>query len=274
MCSVPSMWRRISATARVGVALSQQRDELAVLVVRARQDLLGVGDLGDQVAHLPLDLGHLGDQVRRVRGLRDADVKADVRAAVLLEARRLRHPLDELRRARRNRRRSARSLARTTAPSSTATRWSRTARASRPSGSTSLSVERRALGDEGAAGAAADRAQVARLDQRRQRLAQRRARDPELLGERRARAAACFPARGARPGSRCRAARPSPRTSVGARTGCEHRFDRYVPHAIYRNAATARPNRARAPRGSRRSPARCRRKWTALMPSSRAPRRC
>ena len=85
MCSVPSMWRRIRARARVGVALAQQRDQLAMLVVGARQNLLGMRDPRDQLAHLTLHLGHLGDEVRRVGSLGDADVKANVGAPVILE---------------------------------------------------------------------------------------------------------------------------------------------------------------------------------------------
>ena len=43
-----------------------------------------------------LDLGHRRDQPRRPRGLGDADVEADVGAAVVLEVGRRGHPLDQL----------------------------------------------------------------------------------------------------------------------------------------------------------------------------------
>ena len=100
---MPRMCSRISAAAPVGVAAAQQARPARVLGVGAGQHLLGVGDQRDQVAHLPLDLGHLGDQARRVRGLGDADVEADVGAPVLLEVRPARPSARPARRARRAR---------------------------------------------------------------------------------------------------------------------------------------------------------------------------
>jgi hypothetical protein len=68
------------------VAPPEQRHQAAVLIVRARENLLRVGDPGDQVAHLALHLRHRGHQARRVRRLRDADVEAHVGATVVVEA--------------------------------------------------------------------------------------------------------------------------------------------------------------------------------------------
>ena len=90
MCSVPSMCSRIIRTARRrrrGAA----HDQAAVLVVGAGQDLGRVGDQRDQVAHLTLHVGHRAEQPRRPGGLGDADVEADVGAAVLLEVLGARH---------------------------------------------------------------------------------------------------------------------------------------------------------------------------------------
>ena len=79
-----------------GVAAAKQPHQAPVLVVGAGEHLLGMGDQRDQVAHLALDLGHRRHQVGRAGGLGDADVKADVGAAVVLELGRIRHLLDQL----------------------------------------------------------------------------------------------------------------------------------------------------------------------------------
>ena len=68
-----------------GVALSEQAHEAPVLGVRAGEHLIGMRDAGNQVAHLPLHLGHGGHETRGMRGLREADVEAHVGAPVLLE---------------------------------------------------------------------------------------------------------------------------------------------------------------------------------------------
>ena len=44
-----------------------------------------MGDVGDQVAHLPLDLGHGGHEPRGMGGLGETDVEAHVGPPVLLE---------------------------------------------------------------------------------------------------------------------------------------------------------------------------------------------
>ena len=85
------------AHGRGRVAAPQERDEPPVLLVRARQHLVGMGDALDQVRHLALHLGHRGHDHRRVARLGQADVEAHVGAAVHLEARSFReaHLLDE-----------------------------------------------------------------------------------------------------------------------------------------------------------------------------------
>ena len=68
MCSVPSMCSRMSRTARPEVAASDQLDDPACAGHwSASEHLVGMGDPRDQVAHLPLHLGHRRDQPRRER---------------------------------------------------------------------------------------------------------------------------------------------------------------------------------------------------------------
>ena len=217
----------------------------------------------DQVAHLALDLGHLGDQARRAGGLGDADVEADVGAPVVLEVGRRRPSARPARRARRGRRGSARSAASIAEPTSIATRWSSTAQASPPSGSSSRSAS---------GGRSATKVPPVRprtefrwpgLDQGRQRLAQGRARDPQLLGEL---------ALGRQLAARGQQAdadrRPEPLDRLLERGRRPHRLEHRLDGGIALHRPTVAPPRSvpsgvgrpssRAPRGSRRSPARCR----------------
>ena len=107
-----------------------------MLGVGAGQHLLGMGDPRDQVAHLALDLGHLGDQPRRAGGLGERRCESGCRrAGTSSKSGRRRPSARPARRARRGRRSSARSAASIAEPTSIATRWSSTAQASRPSGS-------------------------------------------------------------------------------------------------------------------------------------------
>ena len=77
------------------VALAQRLEQATVLLVGAGEDLGRVGDQRDQVRHLALDVGHRAEEPRRAGGLGDADVEADVGAAVLAKVldlgRHLRH---------------------------------------------------------------------------------------------------------------------------------------------------------------------------------------
>ena len=194
-----------------GLAAAQQAYEPAVLSVRAREHLLRVGDPGDQLAHVPLHLGHGRHEPGRMGGLRYPDVEAHVRAAVLLEAVGGRHALDELvehvqvaglralggqdRGARLDRHPLVEHRAGVVAE-----------------GFLVLSHgERRGVRHEGAAGAPAQGDQVAALHERGQRLAQGRAGDAELasqvaLGRQLATCGRAAPA-----GWRCRAVRRFPR---------------------------------------------------------------
>ena len=93
---MPSMCLRTRSRGPRRVALAQQPDQFAVLVVGAGQHLLGMGDQRDQPAHVALDLGHRRDQARRARCLGDADVEADIGAPVVLELIRGCHLLHQL----------------------------------------------------------------------------------------------------------------------------------------------------------------------------------
>ena len=182
MCSVPRMCWRISEAAASESPARQQHDQLAVLLVGEGEHLLGMGDERDQVAHLALDLGHLGDQLRRAGGLGDADVEADVGAPVLLEVGRARHPLDP-----RLERREVGGLGALGGEDRRADLDRDPAIEDRPGVAAQrllvTFVQRRARGDEGPAGAPADRVQVTGLDQGGQGLTQGRSRDPQLPGE-------------------------------------------------------------------------------------------
>ena len=222
---------------RVRVTLAQVGDELSVLGVGARQHLLRVGDQGDEIAHLRLDLGHLGDEVAGVGGGREADVEADVGAPVGVELGVGGHPLDPARRARRGRSRSARSAARIAEPTSIATRWSSTAQASSPSGSAASS--RSASGGRSATKVPPVRPRTEfrwpDLDQGRDRLAQGRPRDPQLVGE---------PSLGRQLGAGGEQAgadrRPQPLDGLleggGRANRFEHRLDRTI--ALHRSTVT------------------------------------
>src|SRR4051794_6825431 len=78
---------------------------------------------------------------------------------------------------------SMRSAAGGTTPTSIAMRRSRTARQQSGSGPAAPSASGGSGNDERAAGATAQRGQMPALDERLDGLAQRRTRDPELLGE-------------------------------------------------------------------------------------------
>ena len=181
MCSVPSVCSRISRTARGPSPLRSALQQPRVLLVGAGEDLRRMGDQRDQVAHLRLHVGHRAQQPRRLRRLDDADMEADVGAAVLLEVLELVvHLRDqlveavELLRAPPLRRQQHRpGLDRDPVVEH------------RPGALVERLVvgfgQRRPLGDEGAAGPPALRDQVAALDQRGQRLPQGRAGDPQLL---------------------------------------------------------------------------------------------
>ena len=97
MCSVPSVCSRISRTARGPSSRRSALTIFAVLLVGAGEHLGRVRDQRDQVGHLRLHVGHRGDQARRAGRLGEADVEAQVGAAVLLEVLGLRrHRLDQL----------------------------------------------------------------------------------------------------------------------------------------------------------------------------------
>ena len=220
MCSVPSVWSRISRTARGTSRRVSRRDQPAVLRVAAAEHLLGVGDPGQQVAHVALGLGHGGDQPRRARGLRDADVEARVQPAVLGEVLGRRHPLDRVVQpldvvglcAFAGQDDGARSR-RPRAPRAPPTPPRRAAAV--PPCATSGGPQRRRR----AAAAPAVGHEMAALHERGQCLAQGGARDPQLVGQvtlgRELR-----PREGAGPaGWPCPAARRSPRMWSGADTG-------------------------------------------------------
>ena len=183
--------------------------------------------------------------LRRPGGLRDPDVETNVRATVLLELGRVGHALHERLEAVEVGR--ARALDR----EGDGPELDRHAVVEDRPG---LLAERlaAALGerglrtDEGPARPAAVRDEVAALDKRRQRLAQRRPGDAELDSPGSARAEAGSPPAGCRAGSRFRAARPSPRTS-SVPDGPEHRLERGV--ALHRSTVAERPPAVAGPVG-------------------------
>ena len=142
-----------------------------------------VRDVRDQVAHPPLDLGHRRDQPRRARRLGEPDVEAHVGAAVVLEARRAGHPLDELLEAREvlGLRPLGGEHGRAGLDRHAVVEHAARLALEQPRAGLR---ERRRVGHERAARAPAQRHEVAALHERDERLAQRGARDPQLLGQR------------------------------------------------------------------------------------------
>ena len=154
------------------------------------------------------------------------------------------------------------------------TRWSSTAQASSPSGSLSRSASGGRSATKVPPRAPAGRGQVAALDQRGQRLAQGRARDPQLARRARAPAAAGFPAV-SRPS---RIAVPSRSTVsskvVGARTGlntASRATSRFIA-LPYPLPGAGRLGQPESPSAASISAIACSlvRKWTTLKPSLRA----
>ncbi len=183
MCSVPSMWSRIRRTAAAGVALLQQPHQPPVLRIGVGEHLLRVGDQGDQRAHLPLHLGHRGDQPRRVGRLGHADVKADVGAAVIGEVPGRGHPLHV--RAEPSQIPLARALARQDhgprLDSNALVEHLPCLGTERLAGG--FLGQGRVVGHEGPATASTPGGQVAALDEGGQRLPQGGAGDLELVGQ-------------------------------------------------------------------------------------------
>ena len=194
-CSVPRRWSAMIRMASAGSRFCRQSTQPRVLRVGPRQHLGRVGDVGDQVGHRALGLGHRRHQRGGAGRLGQADVEAHVGAPVGGEVVELRgHRVDQVARAARSRRRRALGGQQRDAEldREAARRSGRASRRAPPG----WRSERR-LGHERPAAAAAHGVQVPALDQRGQRLAQRRARDAELLAQvALRRAAACRAAAG------------------------------------------------------------------------------
>jgi hypothetical protein len=171
------------ADGAAGVAAAQERDQAPVLLVRADQHLLRMRDARDQVAHLPLHLGHGGHDPGRMGGLGHADVEADVGAPVLVERAGDVHPVGQLEQP---------VEVLVTGPlrgehggaglNGDAIVEHRAGLLPEHLGLHVL-PERRPVRDEGAAGAAAQRHQVTALHERRERLTQGGAGDAQLVGQ-------------------------------------------------------------------------------------------
>ena len=159
-------------------------EHLRVLLVGPGEQLGRVRDVGDQVGHRALRLGHR----RRPGAGRRPPRRARCASARRPGGRRRSPPAwrPSPRRARRAARapraRRARRRARRRA-SSTARRWSQRVAPAGQQRRRGRVGRRRRLGHERAAAAPARRVQVAALHERGQRLAQRGARDPELAAE-------------------------------------------------------------------------------------------
>ena len=166
---------------RSRVALAHAGQHPRMLLVAPGQQLGRVGDEVDQVAHLALRLGHRRHEALAPGGLGEPDVPAHVglpeRGEVL---QRCRPSPRRARRAGSSAAGSARSAASTAIASSTASRWSHTSRQPASSSARRRLGGRRGLGHERPAAAPARGVEVPALHERRQRLAQRRARDAEL----------------------------------------------------------------------------------------------
>ena len=219
MCSVPSMCSRMRPTARVASPRRRSWTSERCCSFEWVRTWSGWAIRPIRSRHRALDLGHLGDEPRRARASRQARCESGCRRAGSPRSRRPPPCGRRARRAGRGPAASARSHARSVAPVSIATRCSSTDHAASPSGSGSTPDERRLLDDEGASAPPALGDEEARLRERRQRLAKRRARDPKLARRARARAAASAPG-ASRPS---RIAVPSRSTVsskvVGGRTG-------------------------------------------------------
>ena len=166
------------------VAAADRGQQPGVLGVGVGQHLGRVGDVGDEVAHRALRLGDQGRQARAARRLGQPDVEARVGLAVGGEV------VQRGRPSRPRARRAAASSAAARAPAASTA----TPDLDGQAGVADLAPAReqrrrrrvgrgRALGHEGPAAAAAHGVQVAALAQRGQRLAQRRAGDPEQLAQ-------------------------------------------------------------------------------------------
>lgn len=77
------------------VAATHQCDELAVLIIGVAQQHRRVRDSRDQLAHLPLHLGHRPYEPWRGSSLGDADMEPDVRSAVDIEVIHFHHRVGE-----------------------------------------------------------------------------------------------------------------------------------------------------------------------------------
>ena len=142
-----------------------------------------MGDQRDQVAHLALYLGHRGHQSGRTARFRDADVEAHVGAAVALElhgrVHMLGQALEPLEVARRRPLRGQHGGAGLNGDAEVEHGPCAIAEDS----CRHVLAERRLFGHERPARAAAHRHQMAALHERRDRLAQRRARDAQAVGQ-------------------------------------------------------------------------------------------
>ena len=186
MCSVPAQcsrmswtapptsWRRSSATSRLCWTFARVStvSGWAIRSIRSR--------------HLALHLGHRGHQTGRVAGLGEADVEAHVGPPVVLELRPLgrRHLVREVVQIPKVVLRGSLGSEHDDARLHGDPVVEHGARL--PRGERVLGVvlaERRLVRDERASRAAAARDEVAALHQRGDRLAERRARDAELVGE-------------------------------------------------------------------------------------------
>ena len=140
-------------------------------------------DVRDQVGHLALRRGHRGDQARAARGLRQRDVEAHVGKAVVgvladLALHLLREGLERVERRR------VRALSREHGDPDLERHAVVADLLPLPEQLLGRQLGGRlGVGDERAAAAPTRRLQLARLAEREQRLAQRRARDAELAAE-------------------------------------------------------------------------------------------
>jgi hypothetical protein len=165
------------------VAPLQRPEELGVLGVGAVEHRCGVGDVGDQLAHLALHLGHRRQQPRGAGRLGDAEVEEDVGAPVDGEVGHLAHGLDVLVQAGELGRPGALGGEHHGAD------LDRDPVVEQLAPVAALELDAGALGqrrrrrDERAAATPAGGDQVPALGQRGQGLAQRRAGDAELVGQ-------------------------------------------------------------------------------------------
>ena len=181
---MPSRCSRTSCAAAHASCRSSRSTSWACWALDCSSTGIGMGDVGDQLAHLPLDLRHRRHQPRGARRLGEPEVEEHVGAAVDREVAHLVHRLHVLAQRRQlGRAHAALGREHHGADLDGHAVVEHLAPVAAPELDLARAGQRRSGRDERPAAAPAMREQMAALGQRREGLAERRAGDAELVGE-------------------------------------------------------------------------------------------